>query len=163
MPDAGDDAHGRPPGAGSVLRPMTRGDLDAVMALEPVLFGPGAWSRAVYVGELAQRSRRYVVLEVGGQIVGYAGVDLGEQSEVMTIGVAPRHRRRGHGRRMLDHLVTLAREHGAGSVLLEVRASDAGAQALYAAAGFVPLGVRTNYYYAEGEDAVVMRLDLAAA
>lgn len=144
----------------AVLRELRRSDLDAVMALEPVLFGPGAWSRAVYQGELAQRTRRYVAVERDGELIAYAGLDLGEDAQVMTIGVAPGHRRQGHARRMLDHLVGLAREHGSRAVLLEVRASDPGAQDLYARAGFEPIGVRRGYYQPEGDDAVVMRLAL---
>lgn len=144
----------------AVLRELRRTDLDAVMALEPVLFGSGAWSRAVYQGELAQRTRRYVAIEHDGELVGYAGLDLGEDAQVMTIGVAPAHRRQGHARRMLGHLVDLARQHGSRAVLLEVRASDPGAQALYAQTGFEPIGLRRGYYQPEGDDAVVMRLIL---
>jgi len=44
-------------------------------------------------------------------------------------------------------------------VLLEVRASNAAAQALYTAAGFVADGRRPGYY-PDGEDALLWRLDL---
>ena len=75
----------------------------------------------------------------------------------MTVGVAPGYRRRGIATQLLGALLDVARAQGARSVLLEVRASDDGAQALYARAGFVPIGRRRHYYVAEREDAVVMR------
>ncbi|UNX54318.1 ribosomal protein S18-alanine N-acetyltransferase [Georgenia sp. TF02-10] len=143
-----------------VLRPLTRADLDQVLALEPVLFGPGAWSRGTYLDELAAPGRVYVAAADGDRLVGYAGIALGEEAQVMTVGVAPGHRRRGIGTHLLAALLDAAREAGARSVLLEVRASDDGAQALYARAGFVPVGRRRNYYVAEREDAVVMRKQL---
>jgi ribosomal-protein-alanine N-acetyltransferase len=43
---------------------------------------------------------------------------------------------------------------------LEVRPSNAGARNLYRSHGFVEVGRRPNYYSAEGEDAIVMSIDL---
>ena len=43
------------------------------------------------------------------------------------------------------------------AVYLEVRASNAAAQRLYARAGFVPAGVRRDYYEHPREDALVLR------
>lgn len=146
------------------LRPLLGTDLDRVMELEPLLFGAGAWSLGAYREELATEGRTYVaavVAEAGGELlVGYAGVAAGEEAQVMTVGVDAAHRRRGIGTLLLEALLEAARADGARSVLLEVRASDDGAQRLYARAGFVPIGRRRRYYVMEGEDAVVMRKDL---
>lgn len=140
-----------------VLRPLARGDLDAVMALEPELFGAGAWSRAVYQSEIERADRYYVAATSGGALVGYAGVALEPEWNVMTVGVAPEARRQGIGAALVAELIAKASMAGGGELFLEVRASDDGAQSLYRNAGFEPLGVRKNYYQAEGEDAVVMR------
>jgi ribosomal-protein-alanine N-acetyltransferase len=48
-------------------------------------------------------------------------------------------------------------------VLLEVRASNAPARALYRSAGFFEHGVRRAYYSDNGEDAIEMRLDLSTS
>lgn len=141
-----------------LIRPMTEADLDAVAALEPVLFGSGAWSRATYEAELAHPGRRYVVVDRDGQVAGYAGIDLAEQASVMTVGVAPEHRRQGLGRAMMHALLNHARAARSQQVLLEVRADDAGAQSLYAALGFAAIGRRRGYY--QGADAITMRLHL---
>jgi len=147
------------------LRPLRVSDLDRVMELEEQLFGAGAWSRGAYVEELTRApGRTYLAAVVdrpGGElVVGYAGLVAGTEAQVMTVGVDAEHRRRGIGRQLVDALLEDARAHGARTVLLEVRAGDAGAQRLYARAGFEPIGRRRNYYQAEGEDAVVMRARL---
>lgn len=142
------------------LRPMRSEDLSAVLALEPELFGAGAWSREVYEEELGRADRCYMVIADGPTVIGYAGLATGSEATVMTIGVAGPYRRQGHGRSLLRALLDQARVAGAESVFLEVRTSDDGAQALYRSFGFEPLAVRRGYYQPEGADALVMQLVL---
>ena len=145
------------------LRPLVSADLDRVVELEAELFGPGAWSRGVYLDELAAPGRTYLAAVVDGTVVGYAGLAAGEEAQVMTVGVAAPYRRRGIARQLLEAILAAARADGSRTVLLEVRASDAGAQRLYEGAGFARIGLRRGYYAAEGEDAVVMRARLTAS
>lgn len=139
---------------------MRKQDLPTITELERELFGPEAWSPSMLREELASDARRYVVVvpdEGPGDVVGYAGLALYDvEAHILTVGVRPSHRRRGIARLMVRHLLDLADAHGVERVLLEVRADDEGAQALYAAEGFVPVGVRKKYYVAAGVDAVVM-------
>jgi ribosomal-protein-alanine N-acetyltransferase len=53
--------------------------------------------------------------------------------------------------------VEFGREQGATRVLLEVRASNAAAQQLYASLGFQRIGIRKKYYVDNKEDAYVMQ------
>ena len=141
-----------------MLRPLAESDLDRVLELEPVLFGAGAWSAQVYREELAHPGRYYVAAEQDGVLVGYAGIALGEDAEVMTVGVAPEYRGRGLGGALLTDLLDRARQARARRVFLEVRAGNETAQRLYERAGFRAIGTRPRYY--GDEDAVVMRLVL---
>jgi [ribosomal protein S18]-alanine N-acetyltransferase len=150
------------------LRPLRESDLDRVLELEGQLFGAGAWSRGAYVDELTRApGRTYVAAVVdqpeGERVVGYAGLAGGAEAQIMTVGVDAAHRRQGIGAMLVDALLAAARVQGARTVLLEVRAGDAGAQRLYTRAGFEPIGRRRNYYQAEREDAVVMRARLTVA
>jgi ribosomal-protein-alanine N-acetyltransferase len=52
-----------------------------------------------------------------------------------------------------------ARAEGAAHVLLEVRAGNASALALYKKYGFVVAGVRLRYYKDNNEDAILMNLE----
>jgi len=123
---------------------------EAVSAVSARCFD-APWSPEELRREASRPVGRVVVAERDGAVVGYgvAHVIAGE-SEVITIGVAPEHRRGGVGRALLAALV-----EGCERAFLEVRAGDAAANGLYAAFGFVEAGRRAGYY-ADGEDAVVM-------
>jgi ribosomal-protein-alanine N-acetyltransferase len=60
----------------------------------------------------------------------------------------------------VDAVIAEARASDARLILLEVRAGNAPALALYRSAGFFEHGVRRAYYSDNGEDAVEMRLTL---
>lgn len=145
------------------LRPVRWSDLAELAALEQELFPDDAWSLESWWGELAGRPRReYVLVEDTGGVVGYAGLDHGgEVSDVMTIAVHPRGRGRGLGRRLLTHLLERATAAGAERVMLEVRADNAAAIALYEAFAFATVSVRRGYY--QGVDALVLARDLGGA
>lgn len=147
------------------LRAMRAGDLDAVMSLEPVLFGRGQWSRSTYEAELLFPSRAYVVATgsapgygAEGELLGYAGIDLSPEASVMTVGVAPAHQRRGIGRALMAYLLDQARGENCRQVHLEVRDTDTGAQRLYTSFGFEVIGRRRRYYH--DADGLTMRLRL---
>lgn len=176
--EPGRAGEGAPPD-GARLRPMGRHDLGAVARAEALLFGAEAWSPALLHAELAAASgpaadRCYVVVERvgggartapggadgagGGELLGYAGLWFGD-ADLLTVATLPAARRRGVATAMIAHLLRRARRAGCTAVLLEVRASNAGAQALYRRLGFAPIGRRRRYYLAPVEDALVMRAD----
>ena len=88
-----------------------------------------------------------------------------DDAELLDIGVAPACRRQGLGQRLLDAVMAAARAQGAQRLLLEVRAGNLAAQALYQRAGFRLSGRRKGYYpAAEGrEDACLMDVGLTQA
>jgi len=143
-----------------VLRVMRWWDLDVVLDLEHVVFGGQAsWSVEQLWSELAgvPDSRHYLVAEMGADVVGYAGLSVvGDTGDVMTVAVAPSRRRHGVGRALLDGLLSHAAQRRVREVLLEVRADNAPAIALYSCVGFEPISRRRDYYGA-GVPAIVMR------
>lgn len=97
--------------------------------------------------------------------VGFAlALALGEESEILTLGVVPAKRRVGIGAALLDSVCAAARRGGARSVVLEVAADNNAARALYAGRGFVAVGRRPDYYRRRRLpiDALVLRLGLSA-
>ena len=137
-------------------------DIPALAALERDLFAHDAWSAPAGGAALAGRPRRdYVVLADADGVLGYAGLDHGgEVADVMTVAVAPGAQGRGLGRLLLAELERRAQARGAGHVILEVRADNAAALALYERSGFEVLSTRRRYYQPGDVDAIVMRKSL---
>ena len=146
----------------AVLRRASVADLDSIMVLERASFPADAWNTESMRGELADPVAGYylVAVEHDGTIIGYAGLRAVpglEQADVQTIAVAQHARGRGVGRALLRALLAEAAARGATEVLLEVRADNPVARALYAAHGFTQIAVRPKYYQPDGVDALVMR------
>jgi ribosomal-protein-alanine N-acetyltransferase len=146
------------------LRPMRWWDVEAVQALDAELFGPTAWTAAVFWSELAAGPTRwYVVAESIGPdhprpLAGYAGLLVpGPEADVQTLAVAPSAQGRGVGTRLLRALTERAVASGARSLLLEVRADNAPAIALYEREGFERISVRRRYYQPGDVDAWIMQ------
>lgn len=97
---------------------------------------------------------------IGGYVLMSMAVD---EAHVLNLCVDPLLQRQGHGYRLLEHSMNLARAAQATIVLLEVRKSNRAALKLYETAGFQRLGVRKAYYPAGNntrEDALVLGYDI---
>ena len=81
-----------------------------------------------------------------------------DEAHLLNICVRKESRQQGIGRKMLRHLVAIARRHNTEVIFLEVRPSNAAARALYEDEGFNELGNRRDYYPAgDGrEDALIL-------
>jgi len=98
--------------------------------------------------------------------VGFAlALALGEEAEIVSLGVLPSHRRCGIGSAILDAICREARLRGAERVVLEMATDNEAAHALYAGRGFTVVGCRRNYYRrAEGlVDALILRVQIPTA
>lgn len=154
------------------LREADWRDLGTMAELERQIFTDDAWSVDTLWAELALRPRRaYLVApeDDGGRpgegLLGYAGLDLtGDVADVMTLAVAPRARCRGVGARLLTALHDLAREAGARSMMLEVRADNDTALGLYRTRGYDVVRTRRGYYRdrsgGPAQDALIMHKEL---
>lgn len=137
-----------------VLRPMTVDDIPAAKLIEEMAYSQ-PWSAHVFAEELELDNRRYLLAEIDGEVVGYAGVMLlGSEAHITTVVVHPRHRKEGLGSRLVLEVIEAAIAGGATSLTLEVRKSNDTAQALYRRFGLAPVGVRKQYY--KDEDALIM-------
>ena len=140
------------------IRPMHWSDIAAVHAIESEVFTVDPWTVEQFWGELAQSTRQYVVAESEGELVGYAGVYvLPPDADVQTVAVSSRGQGRGVGRRLLEDLITRAKDAGCTHLILEVRSDNAAAIGLYRRFGFEQISTRPDYY-APGIDALIMRL-----
>ena len=137
--------------------PMTADHVAQIAQLEAVCFHD-SWSEASIASELNNRLSLWLVALDGEQVVGYVGSHsvLG-WADMMNIAVSPQYRRQGIARELVERLETALRANDVTSLTLEVRASNAPAQALYCVLGFQQVGRRPNYYRNPKEDALILR------
>lgn len=146
-----------------LIRHMTSDDIPFALSVEQELFSD-AWSEGMLRDELSAPNRHYMIAESQGARVGYGGIWVRpDAAEIMTIGVVASAQRKGFGAAILDELLHAARNGGSPEVFLEVRASNDAAQNLYGRNGFEAVGRRPRYYQSDGEDAIVMRLEITSS
>lgn len=142
------------------LRPMALSDLDEIMAIEKVSFNY-PWSARFFLQELGVPCSRSMLAVQERKTLGYVVYWLlASDLDIHNIAVHPASRRQGVGRLLLGALIDEAKSRGLNRVTLEVRKSNAAAQQLYLSSGFVTQGIRKGYYSDDGEDALVMVLDI---
>ena len=131
-----------------MTRPAREDDLPLVEAAERAYIRDvepaqeAAWTAALDRNRALWRANlaRTTVIEVDGDPAGFlVWTPDGDAALVVTVQVLPPHRRRGHGRRLLDAVDAQARAAGLREVRLGVH-RDNPARALYEAAGFSSAG-----------------------
>ena len=147
-------------------RVMGEQDLDRVLTLTAESLEAPRWTRHDYEQILhapadagVMRSAWVAVSET--RLVGFAvaGWLPGETAaELESLMVEQGYRRQGIGAALIADCRQWAARAGASTVRLEVRASNAGALALYHRCGFSTAGVRPAYYAAPVEDALLLQV-----
>lgn len=147
------------------IRIMTHVDIPQVVALEKQAFAAEGMTTP-FARELENRVAAYLVACTGegaerpARVVGYAGLwFVVDEAHLTSIAVLEDRRRQGIGLKLLRASMLLALERQATMMTLEVRASNAAAQALYQAFGFRKVGVRRGYYTDNREDAYLMTVE----
>lgn len=134
-------------------------DVDRIMAVMGRAFDPEfgeAWTRRQVEDALILGNCHYLLADRGTPGPGTidpaltsAGFALSRSScdeeELLLFAVAPEYRGRGIGERLLADFAEAAHRRGATRLLLEMRRGNP-AESLYRRHGFVPVGVRKNYY-----------------
>jgi ribosomal-protein-alanine N-acetyltransferase len=140
-----------------LIREMRQTDITVVATIEQGAYefpwSPGIFRDCLLAGYTS------LVLEQGGKVIGYGILSIAAgEAHLLNLALSESARGLGHARRLLDHLLQLARGAGAESVYLEVRPSNQAALLLYERSGFVAIGRRRGYYRARfgTEDAVVL-------
>lgn len=147
------------------LRSMFIDDVDAVIAIEKEVYSHG-WTTGIFNDCIRVGYSCWVLEAEGAGIIGYGvmSVACGE-AHILNVSVHGDYQRQGYGRRILNHLLDLARKNLAEAAFLEVRPSNRGAIHLYESEGFKQVGLRRDYYPATHgrEDALVFGCPLSTA
>ena len=133
---------------------MNESHTAAVAELEKQNFSE-PWPEIAVRSELTNKLALWLVALDGETVVGYVGSQtVLQEADMMNIAVEDSHRRQGIARALVEELI---RQLDAYQLTLEVRASNAGAIALYGSLGFTQVGLRKNYYHKPKEDALILR------
>lgn len=134
-------------------------EIDRIMTVMACAFDPRfgeAWTRRQVEDGLLLGHCRYLLADENGDqpdpaaaaqiVTGFALIRDGfGEEELLLFAVAPQYRGKGIGGKLLDRVAQSARERGAERILLEMRRGNT-AESIYLRNGFVPIGLRRNYY-----------------
>lgn len=147
-----------------IFRDMLNEDLDQIITIELDLFDKTAWSKDLFLDELARMpdTRWYQVMLDQDQVIGYIGLAVnGEVADIQTIAVIEAAQQKGLGSRLLELAIKEAKNRGAQEMFLEVATQNEAAINLYRKFGFTQVSIRPNYY-GTGKNAFTMKLDLVS-
>lgn len=161
------------PALGISVERMTEHDLLEVVEIE-MLSGLSPWGWDAYHLEL--QSEQDVVMLVariqapGSDPRGQEGIAgfiisrlVAGELHVNNVAVRAAFRRQSIAAQLLAAVIDWSRRHDARMALLEVRAGNTAAQALYSRCGFQVVGRRPRYYSQPVEDALLMSLSLESS
>jgi len=132
-----------------MIRECTEEDIPQVVEIENLSF---EHPYPAFVFKKYLRARFIIAIDCE-KITGYIiGVKMVGRGIVVSLAVHPDHRRKGYGRRLIEHLVNML---DVSIVEIQVRRNNLGALKFYNATGFEYKGIIPSYY-GNGEDAVVM-------
>lgn len=148
-----------------LVEAMRDQDLIEVVEIEE-MSGLNRWGYDAYRRELFTNPNSVMMvarnLHPGPMIAGFfAGWIVEDEMHINNVASRPAFRRIGVARSLLEAAMDESRYRGVRLVILEVRASNEAAQALYKKLGFKLVGRRRDYYRGPVEDALVMRKELA--
>jgi ribosomal-protein-alanine N-acetyltransferase len=138
------------------------GDVAALAELQRISFSH-PWTRVQVADEVGLGPPGAVLVARGLDDAGRVGVRAAcayrvivDEMTIVDLSVDPAWRGLGLGRLLLRLALRRAARVGARRALLEVRAGNAPALALYESMGFLRSGVRRDYYSEPVEDAVLL-------
>ena len=135
------------------IRPATTADIPALASLDQQT-NPHPWTAKQFQAAHQPPIRTLLIAEQNQHIIGYiAWQHIPDEIELHLIATAPSHRQQGIASQLMQQLIATAQQHHA-RIILEVRASNHIAQALYRKHQFTPIATRKNYY--GNEDAIIM-------
>lgn len=143
------------------IQPMQAEHVQGIHRIEEKCFAM-PWSERSILHDLTENpvARWLVMTDEQERVIAYAGMWLVmDEGHVCNIAVDPDCRGKGFGKKITESLVALAKEEGMRLMTLEVRRSNAVAQALYHQIGFKDVGYRKRYYEDNKEDALIMFLE----
>jgi ribosomal-protein-alanine N-acetyltransferase len=130
------------------VRVFANEDMEKILEIEEEAFPKTPYSKDILLGYANRASNRFVVLELGQDILGY--ILFSKNGHIISTAVKPAHRRRGYGRMLFRYALEQAEKR----LWLEVRSRNKSAIRFYKDMGMKKVGKTRNYY--GDDDALIM-------
>lgn len=152
------------------LRKFTVNDLASVTRINQICL-PENYTDIFFVDLHRRYPETFIVAEENDEVIGYimCRVEVGlsnlgfsgivKKGHVVSVAVLPEHRRKGVGNSLITQAAEAMKRYSAKQCYLEVRGTNQEAIILYKKLGF-EITRTIHGYYADGEDAFVMTLNL---
>jgi ribosomal-protein-alanine N-acetyltransferase len=138
------------------IQEATEKDLAQIIEIEKVSF-PSPWNINTFISTLHDHRCKNIVACFKGEAVGYSfALTMKTMVHLLNLAVHPNHRKKGIAKRLLNEIISYARQCNKSYVFLEVRKSNEQARCLYESAGFSHVSTWPKYYTDTREDADVM-------
>jgi len=144
-----------------MLRTLFQSDLDQLLVIEKIVHVT-PWVEATFKACFQSGYIGWVV-EINKKIIGFIIISQTiEECHVLNVGVLHEYQHQGFGRKLLEHALSHAKQHGIGMAYLEVRRSNSRAISLYKQMQFHQVGERKGYYptVSGNEDALIFAKSL---
>ncbi|EUJ25101.1 ribosomal-protein-alanine acetyltransferase [Listeria grandensis FSL F6-0971] len=143
------------------FREASAADIKHLLRIERAVF-TSPWSEDAFRNEFHMNDYAYyIVAEKAGKVIGYAGIwMIIDEGHITNVAIYPDQQGRGYGEAILQELVQIAKAKQMVCLTLEVRVTNTRAQNLYKKFGFKDGAIRKKYYPDNGEDALVMWVEL---
>lgn len=139
---------------------LSVGAVDDIVLIENVSNRP-PWPADLFRGEFKYSYSYTYGARAGGELVAFlVAHHVLDELHILNFGVKPELRGKGIGKKLLAAVLHEFFRKSARWATLEVRRSNDVAKSLYDKFGFFEVGIREKYYTDDGEDGLVLRLDM---
>ena len=126
---------------------LERSEVDGVYETEKLCFPEDPWPRSAFSDDADNPLVSYVLAKDGDKVVGYVAIYvIFEAADISNVAVRPEYRRQGIARKLLNVVLSAAKERGVMLVSLEVCENNDAAIRLYESLGFKYVATRKKYY-----------------
>ena len=142
------------------VRKMDLSDISYVYNEEIKIFGKSLGEKTLYNEIMYNDMSRYFIVQVDGVRAGYVGSWLTlPNAEILNLFVSEKYRGLKLGKMLMDEVIKVCNINNIENLTLEVRVNNSYGINLYLGLGFKKATIRKNYYK-NGDDAILMVLDL---
>lgn len=144
-----------------IIRKARLDDTGDMFQIDEICFSL-PWSEDAFFNEIeCNPNAHYYVAESDGSILGYIGYwEILDEAHITNVAVKPEYRTKGIGRMLIKKVIDAAKKTNLYRLTLEVRVTNLPAKKLYSSFGFLEAGIRPKYYIDNGEDAIIMWLEI---